>query len=489
MEFAEIFSPVELKRTIEELRLKRTDFWDRFYGRPKPKVRMPVGIDGVPFSAFFGDSTKAKGERATKLIQRLSENVLSGTFRFQPFTEVLKEKIAYRPGSVAPPPEQREYRVISICASRDSIVQFQLLRMLKCSLESSFSDSCFGYRTGRSSTQAVSKIRNLIRDGWSFAYESDIRKFFDRVPHATLITRIKSLLSFWDPRAIAILVQYIKSELIASHHFDGHGKLKPGVHWREVTTRRIVGLPQGGALSGFLTNVYLTVFDNAFDQANNIRMFRYADDFVILGKQPAVIEEASQRAEKELQALGLEIHPEKSFHRNLSTESLDFLGYNISLAEPGRVITRIKKASLTRRYYVLMGMFVQARKSDLCPHELQWQLSSKALGLECDVLFDPKHPIDWKSLGFEQAPTRSWLRYFRLINSNGQLIQLDAWVKKTFRAYRRGLSASHKTNCDACRRITRGFLGPLSYCDVFFYIKEDLRRRRIAQTKSQHLPG
>lgn len=477
MSFETEFSPIGIAKAIREIQDRRTDTWDRLFGRSQPRIRVPPGIDRVPFSAFLTQKDKKLEARRDQLIERLSVAVLSGNYRFQPFYERLKDKGAVKPRmSLAIGPSDSKKRTLSICAVRDAIVQHITLKLLKASLEETLSPCCYGYRTGRSASLAVKRIRTLMRKGWIFAYESDIRKFFDRVPHERLIEILRERLPEWDPRAMNVLVQFVKSKYIKADNFDSKGRLPKGVRWREIAEKRTQGLPQGGALSGFLTNLYLAKFDEEFQNNPSVRMFRYADDFVILGRDEAAVKAAKVLAENSLIHSGLELHPDKSHFLKLKKQPLDFLGYRLRMAGNGEIATKIKPETLKRRYYLLLGLFIKAREKDVCPFVLAHRLSCKSLGLEFDLLFPDQDEAEKKlrALGLQQAPSRSWLRYFRLINSTGQLRELDIWVKKKLVAHRRLVRETHSSKCELCK--TNGLpLRTVSYCDVFYYLKQSSR--------------
>ncbi len=86
-----------------------------------------------------------------------------------------------------------------------------------------------------------------------------------------------------------------------------------------------VGTMQGGALSPLLCNVYLHEFDVALTRAG-LRLVRYADDFVICCRTQVEAERALALAARELERLGLRLHPAKTRVTRFD-EGLEFLGY------------------------------------------------------------------------------------------------------------------------------------------------------------------
>ena len=86
-----------------------------------------------------------------------------------------------------------------------------------------------------------------------------------------------------------------------------------------------IGTVQGGALSPLLCNIYLHEFDVALTRAG-LRLVRYADDFVICCRTQAEAERALALAARELERLGLRLHPAKTRVTRFD-EGLEFLGY------------------------------------------------------------------------------------------------------------------------------------------------------------------
>lgn len=71
------------------------------------------------------------------------------------------------------------------------------------------------------------------------------------------------------------------------------------------------GVPQGGVLSPFFCNVYLTDFDNRL-AAQNLPFVRFADDFLVLAPISKAAESAHAFVANELKRLDLELHTEKT---------------------------------------------------------------------------------------------------------------------------------------------------------------------------------
>jgi hypothetical protein len=86
-----------------------------------------------------------------------------------------------------------------------------------------------------------------------------------------------------------------------------------------------VGTIQGGALSPFLSNVYLHEFDREMLDAG-LRLVRYADDWVICCRTADEARRAMELAARKLDNLGLRMHPDKTRIARFD-RGLEFLGY------------------------------------------------------------------------------------------------------------------------------------------------------------------
>jgi hypothetical protein len=84
------------------------------------------------------------------------------------------------------------------------------------------------------------------------------------------------------------------------------------------------GTMQGGALSPLLANVYLHPFDLALT-SQGLRLVRFMDDFVIMCASQAEAAQAQDLATRQLAALRLTLHPEKTRVIRYD-EGLAFLG-------------------------------------------------------------------------------------------------------------------------------------------------------------------
>lgn len=108
-------------------------------------------------------------------------------------------KQAIHDGSYRPLPVRRKdipkpdggTRQLGIPAVMDRLVQQAMVQILVAIYDHTFSDSSFGYRPGRSQAQAVEQFRQYVEDGYTHVISLDLSKFFDRVNHHRLMSRME----------------------------------------------------------------------------------------------------------------------------------------------------------------------------------------------------------------------------------------------------------------------------------------------------------
>ena len=109
---------------------------------------------------------------------RIKEDLLVG--RYQP-AQVRRVKIPKPGGGM---------RELGIPTVVDRLIQQALSQVLGPIFEPGFSESSYGFRPGRSAQQAVLKARAYVAEGRRFVVDMDLEKFFDRVNHDILMSRV-----------------------------------------------------------------------------------------------------------------------------------------------------------------------------------------------------------------------------------------------------------------------------------------------------------
>ncbi|MGF1979775.1 MAG: reverse transcriptase domain-containing protein [Nostoc sp. CmiSLP01] len=246
-----------------------------------------AGIDGETIDKFASNQTIN--------IYQLLNAVTNGTYQPLPCKQVIIPK---KNGS------QRELKIPTV---RDRIVQQALLNVFYSLMESKFSPASFAYRPNLSYLNAVEKVADWRDDGYCWVFDADIVKFFDNIEHQRLLKQIR--IHMEHPGILCLIKSWITV----------------GVQTGEGLVLPQKGIPQGAVISPMLANIYLHEFDE-FIAATDLKLVRYADDFVVLARTQERIFQAKLEIINLLDSLGLTINAEKTKITNFE-RGFRFLGH------------------------------------------------------------------------------------------------------------------------------------------------------------------
>ena len=134
-----------------------------------------------------------------------------------------------------------------------------MLQVLQERWDPTFSEHSFGFRPGRSAHQAVAQAQRYVADGYNVVVDLDLERFFDRVNHDILMSRVAARIP--DKRVLKLIRAFLNARVLED------GLVRPVDE----------GTPQGGPLSPFLSNIVLDDLDKELAQRGH-RFCRYADD-------------------------------------------------------------------------------------------------------------------------------------------------------------------------------------------------------------------
>ena len=171
-------------------------------------------------------SPGADGMRVHELPGHLDENwaeikeqLVSGTYQPSPVRRV---EIPKPNGGTRP---------LGIPTAADRLIQQAIAQVLNPIFETGFSNASYGFRPGRSAHQAIARAQGYIEEGYAWAVDMDIEKFFDNVNHDALMARVARKVA--DKRALKIIRAFLNS----------------GVMEGGLVSPTDIGTPQGGPLS------------------------------------------------------------------------------------------------------------------------------------------------------------------------------------------------------------------------------------------------
>ena len=304
--------------------------------------------------------------------QRIQASLLDGTYTPLP---VRKKEV---------PKQQGGMRMLGIPAVLDRLLQQAIAQVLQLIWEPVFSDSSYGFRPKRCQRQAVEKVKHYVEDGFRHVVDMDLSKFFDRVNHDRLMSRLAERIP--DKRLLKLIRTFLTSGIMTG------GLVEP----------QNEGTPQGGPLSPLLSNIVLDELDKELEK-RGLRFVRYADDFVILVGS----KKASERVKRSISTfitrkLRLQVNEEKSSVTH--PWWMCFLGFSFT-SKRGDTRIRIHSKSIKRF------------------KERVRQLTGRNCGRSIHrIIFDLNQFL------------RGWWNYYRHTEYTSRFRSLHGWIMRRLRA-------------------------------------------------------
>ena len=149
-----VFLPVNLKRAWQQVCANK--------GAP--------GFDGLMIEQF--------PDWANQYWQQCKAQLLKGEYRPQ----------AVKRAEIDKPDGGK--RLLGIPTVLDRVIQQAITQILNPIFDPTFSNHSYGFRSHRNASQAVTQVNGYIKQNRSIAVDVDLSKFFDRVNHDLLMTKL-----------------------------------------------------------------------------------------------------------------------------------------------------------------------------------------------------------------------------------------------------------------------------------------------------------
>jgi len=339
------------------------------------------GIDGISIEKF--------PSYAHENWEGIKQSLLEGEYQPSPVKRV------------EIPKDSGGTRKLGIPTVMDRVIQQAITQVLSPVFDPHFSESSFGFRPGRSAHQAVRKVLKDIREGYRYAVDIDLEKFFDTVDHDVLMSRVSRRVK--DKGLLRLIGRYLRCGVVVNGRLNQTAK----------------GVPQGGPLSPMLSNILLDDLDKELEKRGH-RFARYADDLIILAKSERaayrVMASISRFLERKLK---VKVNKDKS--KVVRAQDSSFLGFTFTrmkLTSTEKAIngfkTRLRR--LTGRSW---GVSMQYRYASLSRYIQGW-MNYFGVGMRYNDVVELDH---WLRRRIRMCYWKQWRRARRRI---GELIKLGS---------------------------------------------------------------
>jgi len=280
-------------------------------------------------------------------------------------------------------PKEKGTRKLGIPTVVDRVIQQAIAQILSPIYEKQFSKNSYGFRPRRNAHQALNKCRSYITNGYKYAVDIDLEKFFDTVNQSKLIEVLSRTVK--DGRVVSLIHKYLHAGVVVCNKFE----------------ETEMGVPQGSPLSPVLSNIILNELDKELEKRGH-PFVRYADDLIIFCKSKRSADRTLANTVPYIENnLFLKVNREKTTTAYVS--GIKFLGYSFYVFK-GEGRLRVHPKSIAK---------MKERIRKLTSRSNGWGYARRKMALRQYIT--------------------GWVNYFKLADMKKLLVRVDEWYRRRLR--------------------------------------------------------
>ena len=335
--------------------------------------------------------------------------------------------------------DSKKKRIVYIYNIKDRYVLGVLYRAVSKRYIDKIPNSCFSYKKGTSTSNAIQYIKENKTDELKYGVKVDIHAYFNSVSREKVTSMINELFQDGLKETVEKLM------------------LNDTVDWKGKKIQEWKALIPGCAFGSFFANICLKQCDEYFESKNKVYA-RYSDDIIVLESSKEELQKDIDIIMKFLNEYGLTMNPDK-YTWFEPGDDVEYLGLklrgdgNIDISDHAR--KKIKKQ--IHRWCRKGRMEIERDYKDFRPvaKRIIRQFNNK--NFMCIV--DNSSTFGWCSYSFSKITTVDSLR------------EIDLYFKDTLRAMKTG--KHNKANFKAISDEEFKELGWVSLVELYYLYKSD----------------
>ena len=160
------------------------------------RVKANGGAAGVDHQTIKGFD-----QHLDENLAKLSQALKDGTYRPQAVRRVWIDKLG-----------SKDKRPLGIPTVVERVAQGALRQVLEPIFERDFAEQSYGFRPGRGCKDALRRVDELLKAGYVWTVDADLKSYFDTIPWTPLMERMQEKVS--DGRVLDLLKAYLSQKVM-----------------------------------------------------------------------------------------------------------------------------------------------------------------------------------------------------------------------------------------------------------------------------------